>query len=84
MSSLPGYGDEATWPPCVGHPNDPRTEPAKWDCRDGMPDEDHDWRIVCGDQSVGLGDYMECRECGKTREATDQEIADSWVDEDDL
>jgi hypothetical protein len=21
-----GYGDEATWPACTGHPNDPRTE----------------------------------------------------------
>ena len=26
MRNLPGYGDEATWPPCVGHPNDPRTD----------------------------------------------------------
>lgn len=23
---MPGYGDEATWPACTGHPNDPRTE----------------------------------------------------------
>jgi hypothetical protein len=23
----PGFGDEATWPACTGHPNDPRTEP---------------------------------------------------------
>jgi len=23
-AGLPGYGDEATWPPCEGHPNDPR------------------------------------------------------------
>jgi hypothetical protein len=24
--TMPGYGDEETWPPCVGHPNDPRSE----------------------------------------------------------
>lgn len=24
--SAPGFGDAATWPPCAGHPNDPRTE----------------------------------------------------------
>ena len=23
-AGLPGYGDGATWPPCDGHPNDPR------------------------------------------------------------
>ncbi len=24
MRDLPGFGDEATWPPYMGHPNDPR------------------------------------------------------------
>jgi len=24
---VPGYGDEATWGRCNGHPGDPRTEP---------------------------------------------------------
>lgn len=24
--SAPGFGDAATWPPCAGHPNDPRTD----------------------------------------------------------
>ena len=24
--SAPGFGDAATWPPCAGHPLDPRTE----------------------------------------------------------
>lgn len=27
----PGYGDEATWGPCEGHPNDPRTDSGSWD-----------------------------------------------------
>ena len=26
LSAMPGFGDEATWPPCSGHPNDPRTD----------------------------------------------------------
>ncbi|QBH20819.1 hypothetical protein EYC51_15720 [Alcaligenes faecalis] len=26
LTSMPGFGDEATWPPCSGHPNDPRTD----------------------------------------------------------
>jgi hypothetical protein len=31
--NCPGPGDEATWPPCIGHPNDPRSEPDErgWD-----------------------------------------------------
>jgi len=32
--SRPAYGpgDPQTWPPCTGHPNDPRTpEPPEWD-----------------------------------------------------
>ena len=53
-----------------------------WECRDGTPDEDHDWKLVCGDPSVGEGDYMECRACGKTREATEDEITDSYDDSD--
>jgi hypothetical protein len=24
---LPGFGDEASWPACTGHPGDPRTDP---------------------------------------------------------
>lgn len=51
-----------------------------WDCADGTPNEDHDWRLICGDSSVGIGDYMECRVCGKEREATEQEIDDSYYD----
>jgi predicted RNA-binding Zn-ribbon protein involved in translation (DUF1610 family) len=27
-----GYGDEATFPPCTGHPLDPRTEEAEQAC----------------------------------------------------
>jgi hypothetical protein len=26
MSDLPGPGDETTWPPYYGHPNDPRND----------------------------------------------------------
>jgi hypothetical protein len=52
-----------------------------WDCADGTPEEDHDWILICGDPSVGLGDYMECAQCGKEREATEQEIADSYCDD---
>lgn len=24
--NMPGPGDEITWPPCTGHPGDPRTD----------------------------------------------------------
>lgn len=51
-----------------------------WDCRDGESDEDHDWKLIPGDSSVGEGDFMECRQCGKTRNATEREIADSYDD----
>ncbi|CAK0774313.1 hypothetical protein CCP4SC76_5850012 [Gammaproteobacteria bacterium] len=33
-NNLPGYGDEITWPPYAGHPNDPR--------RDKDEDDDED------------------------------------------
>jgi hypothetical protein len=52
-----------------------------WDCRDGTPDEDHDWKLVSGESDVGLGDVMVCRQCGKEREATDDEIRDSYDDQ---
>jgi hypothetical protein len=26
-NDLPGFGDQATWPACTGHPGDPRTDP---------------------------------------------------------
>ena len=25
LHTAPGYGDQITWAPCTGHPNDPRT-----------------------------------------------------------
>jgi hypothetical protein len=49
-----------------------------WECYDGTPEEDHDWKLIAGDRSVGEGDHMECRACGKTREATEQEVTDSY------
>lgn len=52
-----------------------------WDCADGTPDEDHDWVLIPGDRDVGDSDYMECAQCGKTREATEEEIADSYNDD---
>jgi hypothetical protein len=36
-STVPGPGDEATWPPFSGHPNDPRN-PYDWE--DFQDDED--------------------------------------------
>lgn len=45
---------------------------AKWECREGTPDEDHDWKFVSdwyGDPCVinGTADcsYWLCRACGK-------------------
>jgi hypothetical protein len=53
---------------------------ANWDCKAGTADEDHAWKLVPGDRDVGEGDHMECKACGETREATEQEIADSYHD----
>lgn len=39
-----------------------------WDCADGTPEEDHDWRFVAGDCSVGEGDHVECAQCGEERD----------------
>lgn len=52
-----------------------------WQCNDGKPDEDHDWVLIPGDSSVGESDYMECCQCGKTREATEKETQDSYHDD---
>lgn len=58
-------------------------DPSKlqWECCDGTPEEDHDWKLIPGDSSVGEGDQMECRQCGKIREATEEESRDSYFDE---
>lgn len=53
-----------------------------WDCRDGTPDEDHDWRLIPGEPDVGTGDQMQCQQCGRERPATDDEIAASYDDSD--
>ena len=37
--TLPGFGDESTWPGCAGHPMDPRTPEE--------PEEIQDARDVC-------------------------------------
>ncbi|MEY2875853.1 MAG: hypothetical protein RLZZ373_3224 [Pseudomonadota bacterium] len=50
-----------------------------WECLDGLPDEDHDWSLLAGDESTGEGDSMVCRQCGKTREATHDETRDSYT-----
>lgn len=39
MSYIPGPGDEETWDPCEGHPNDPRTD-NDWEDEE---DEEDDW-----------------------------------------
>lgn len=49
-----------------------------WDCADGTPDEDHDWKLVGGDRSVGEGDIVECEQCGKQREPTEDDYYDEW------
>ncbi len=54
-----------------------------WECNDGTPNEEHDWVFVGGDRSVGEGDYMECRQCGKERAATDDERNNLWSPDDD-
>ena len=38
MGYTPGPGDERTWGPCAGHPNDPRTELDIEDDGDGFSD----------------------------------------------
>jgi hypothetical protein len=69
----------------MNEPTD-RAEPQTgWECHDGTPDEDHDWRIsvdTIGDYGVVNGTAREysmvCRACGKEREATEREISDAW------
>jgi hypothetical protein len=53
-----------------------------WQCNHGTPDEDHRWRLMGGDRSVGEGYWMECRECGETKEATEKDIQDAYNDAD--
>ncbi len=49
-----------------------------WDCKDGTPDEDHDWVRVSdwyGDPSIPNGtadcSFRRCRVCGKEAELGD-------------
>lgn len=62
-----------------------------WDCKDGTPEEDHDWRLQTddfGDPGVingcGVIYYMQCRQCRKEREANEQEIQDAYNDHEDF
>ncbi len=60
-----------------------------WDCADGTPEEDHDWKFVSDwygdDPGVinGTADcsFMRCEQCGKEREPTEAEIRDSYSDD---
>ena len=64
--SLPGYGDEATWPPCANHPNDPRSpEPDEddldpdverdpWIERQYLDKQDADYRRSVAREDDGL------------------------------
>ena len=44
--TMPGIGDSETWPPCDGHPHDPRTPE--------MSDEIYDAREVCAEIRLWL------------------------------
>lgn len=46
-----------------------------WDCKDGTPDEDHDWKLMhdsygADDVINGTADmyWYECEQCGKEKE----------------
>lgn len=64
------------------------SEKPKWDCADGTPDEDHDWKWISdwyGDPGVinGTADcsYWECRVCGKVDENREPPSTDDdWED----
>ena len=43
----PGPGDEVTWPPCTGHPNDPRSEPDERDFVDLTREEQLAYLDAC-------------------------------------
>jgi hypothetical protein len=58
----------------------------KWECRDGDPEEDHNWERIrdwAGDPGVIGGTYdirtKRCRQCGKEIEDTDPD--DDYDDE---
>ena len=57
------------------------TEPAKWDCAIGTPDEDHDWEYKSdwyGDPGVinGTADiyFRRCRVCGKEEQVSAEDM----------
>lgn len=46
-----GPGDEATWPPCTGHPLDPRTLDTLNHCADCLENVDEELqKLECGDE----------------------------------
>lgn len=62
----------------------------KWDCADGTPEEDHDWKVISdwyGDPDVINGTqtfYIKrCRQCGKEVDATDDDIRDAYAEDED-
>lgn len=50
---LPGFGDVETWPPCYGHPLDPRTpEPDRREDEDEDGNEDDEDEMEPDDETL--------------------------------
>jgi hypothetical protein len=55
-----GPGDAATWPPCMGHPNDPRTPEADDDTTLDAIEDVREWLRMAETAAI-LGDMGKAR-----------------------
>lgn len=88
MSNLPGFGDEATWPPYLGDPMDPR-HPGD-DDEDGPypPDvnEESAWIMFCHSDKSTAADRLrsliaECKRWGSKESLRVAEEAEEYLAE---
>lgn len=68
LSAMPGFGDEETWPPYSGHPNDPRADD------DGPSESDINARAAELIEAPGFAPFDPQNLCEALCEAGDQEI----------
>lgn len=68
LSAMPGFGDEATWPPCSGHPNDPRSDD------DGPSEADIDTRAAELIETPGFTPFDPQNLCEALCETGDQNV----------
>lgn len=79
MRNLPGFGDEATWPPCTNHPNDPRT-PSAIDEATEREERRYEYRCqLLEEAEAGAGEFWPESDNAACKWGNEQELRLLWA-----